>query len=86
MTIEASEFLIDSARFDLGEMAREGPADTLLQAEISGANQSLRDLLPIVDSGQTDIAKSIRSLTERWEVALQKRGLQPFSVEEEKKP
>jgi hypothetical protein len=87
VTIEASEFLIDSARFDLGEMAREGPADTVLQVAISSANQSLRDLLPIVDSGQTDIAlKSIRSLTERWEVALQKRGLQPFSVEEEKKP
>ena len=84
-TIEDAEFLIDSARFDLGEMARQDPADRFLQEVIGSANHSLRDLLPIVDAGKPDNAlQAIRSTTERWEGDLQNRGLRPFAIEGEK--
>ena len=87
VTIETSEFLIDSTRFALGEMTHEEPPDPFCRRQSVAQINPCAICCRIVDFGQTDIAlKSIQSLTERWEVALQKRGLQPFSVEEEKKP
>ncbi|MCW6512826.1 hypothetical protein [Lichenifustis flavocetrariae] len=75
-----ADFLIDSARFVLGEMVRDPMASNLVsRAMIDDANQTLHDLLRIVDEKATDRAVlPLRALTERWEASMRAEGLVPI--------
>ncbi|MEI6601604.1 MAG: hypothetical protein WCN21_14075 [Comamonadaceae bacterium] len=63
------EFLLDSLRFILGEMARGAPPDALASL-IAQTNRALHDVVPTVDgaSGGVTLATLMR-LAQRWEAS-----------------